>query len=168
MTPSLAFSATVSTAAFVTPSAVRFAVSRPTIRATAQRAAGRSPFANSLYTLRLSCARPFAANACPHQNICSANPSAGWIFAAPQQASPVTASVPRGSTTATMLPPSSSPFGVLGRAARRRFSSAEMHRPISTTGCVSHAGSPKIVSSTNPPSTAQKIIMSAPSCTVRS
>ena len=39
-----------------------------------------------------------------------------------------------GSTAATIPPPSSSPCGVVGRAARRRFSSAEMHRPISTTG----------------------------------
>ncbi len=42
MTPSLAFSATVSTAALVTPSSVRFWVSRPTMRLTALRAAGRS------------------------------------------------------------------------------------------------------------------------------
>ena len=48
ITPSLAFSATVSTAALVTPSAVRFSVSRPTMRLTALRAAGRSGFTSSL------------------------------------------------------------------------------------------------------------------------
>ena len=47
MTPSLAFSATVSTAALVTPSAVRASVSRPTMRLTAFRAAGRLPFFSS-------------------------------------------------------------------------------------------------------------------------
>ena len=40
----LAFSATVSTAALVTPSAVKASVSRPTMRLTAFRAAGRLPF----------------------------------------------------------------------------------------------------------------------------
>ena len=168
MTPSLVFSATVSTAALVTPAAVRFCVSRPTMRATALRAAGRSPFASSLYTLRLSCARPLAASAWPHQSICSASPSAGWSLAAAQQASPVTASVPSGSTAATAAPPTSSPRGVLGSAVRRCFSSAEMHRPMSTTGCGSHAGSPNRASSKKPPSTAQKISMCSPSCTARS
>ena len=46
-TPSPVFSATVSTAALVTPSAVRAWVSRPTMRPTAWRAAGRSPFSSS-------------------------------------------------------------------------------------------------------------------------
>ena len=78
MTPSLAFSATVSTAALVTPSAVRFCVSRPTMRATALRAAGRSPFLPVPCTRCGSPARPLAASAWPHQSICSASPSAGW------------------------------------------------------------------------------------------
>ena len=168
ITPSLAFSATVSTAALVTPSAVRFWVSRPTIRLTALRAAGRSPFTSSLCTFMLSCARPFAASACPHQNICTASPSHGLSFAAPRQTRPVHTKVPTGRQKATMPPPSSSPWGVLGRRARRRFSSAEMALPMSTTGWGSHAGSPKRVSSTKPPRTANPVIRRPPWCTARS
>ena len=154
MTPSLAFSATVSTAALVTPSAVRFWVSRPTMRLTALRAAGRSFRTSSLYTFVLSCARPLAASACPHQNICTARPSHGLSFAAARHTRLVTRKVPTGRQNAVTAPPSSSPCGVPGRRARRNFSSREMHLPISTTGCGSHAGSPKSASSTKPPTTA--------------
>ena len=167
ITPSLAFSATVSTAALVTPSAVRFWVSRPTMRATALRAAGRSCFCSSLYTLRLSCTRPLAANAWAHQNICTASPASGCSAAASLHTSAVMRNVPTGKMAASTAPPQSSPCGVWGNCARRRFSSAVMALPISTTGCGSQAGSPKMASSTKPPKTAQQISMVTPLYTAR-
>ena len=93
-----------------------------------------------------------------HKNV-SARPASGCSRAASVQIVPVTASVASGSTAATIPPPSNSPRGVLGKTARRRFSSAEMHRPIHTTGWGSHAGSPNTASSTKPPATATPVSM---------
>ena len=53
---------TVSTAAFVTPSTVRFSVSLPTIIDTANLAPGKSSCINFLYTFLLSFPRDFAAS----------------------------------------------------------------------------------------------------------
>ena len=80
VTPSEVFSATVSTAAFVTPSAVRFSVSLPTIMETAFLAPGRSFSFRRSYTFPLSLHRERAARIWKHQNASSANQSAGWTL----------------------------------------------------------------------------------------
>ena len=66
-TPSAKFSATVSTAAFVTLSAVRASVSRPTIRLTARRASSSVPPVRARYTPMASSRRFFTASACQLQ-----------------------------------------------------------------------------------------------------
>ena len=62
ITPSEAFSATVSTAALATPASSSRSVSRPTIMDTARRAPGRSPALRASYTLSLSSRRDLAAS----------------------------------------------------------------------------------------------------------
>ena len=54
ITPSEVFSATVSTAAFVTPASSRHAVSRPTIMETACLASSIVPVCKASYTFMLS------------------------------------------------------------------------------------------------------------------
>ena len=61
ITPSEVFSATVSMAAFATPSLVRFWVSLPTIMDTASLAASTFPAFNCFHTFPLSTCRHLAA-----------------------------------------------------------------------------------------------------------
>ncbi len=70
MTPSEKFSATVSTAARVTPPAVRFSVSRPTMRETCLRAFSKSPASRAFCTFVLSDARSFIARHCQQSSDC--------------------------------------------------------------------------------------------------
>ena len=161
-TPSQKFSATVSTAALATPSASRRSVSRPTMRATAFRAPGRSPQRRASYTLLLAEARPRAARACAHQKLWTASSAAGWSRRASRHTPKASAKLSSGSETASSVPLQSSPRGVFGKSGRTRRSYPLMYRPIQTTGCGSHAGSPKSRSSAKPMSIAYRISMPRP------
>ncbi len=163
-TPSAKFSATVSTAARVTPWGLRAAVSRPTMRPTASRASSRVPSVRRRRTCSLSSARSRAARDCQHQRISSAKARAGWMRRHSRSRPRERARVPRGSAAARTLPAVRSPLGVLGKAARRRRSREVMHRPMATTGWGIQAGSPSSRSRTKPPRAAKTISMESVLC----
>jgi hypothetical protein len=76
-TPSAKFSATVSTAARVTPWGLRASVSRPTMRPTACLASSSVPAVRRRRTFSLSAASPRTARACQHHTVSNVNARAG-------------------------------------------------------------------------------------------
>ncbi len=128
----------VSTAALVTPSAVRASVSRPTMRPTALRAAGRSSFTSFRYTTMLSFRRSWAARHWLQRKISAKRASQGETALQSQRTAHPAQKLPAGSTTAAAR----SPPGVGGKHRRRRLSSFPMAQPIPRTGWGSHRGSP--------------------------
>ncbi len=149
-TPSEAFSATVSTAARVTPAASRLWVSRPTIMLTALRAAGRSPASRASCTRMLSTRRDLVASIWQQITVSTARPSQGLTRLAKTTTAAATAQETRGTRAASTAPAASSPLSVLGKAARSGGSRAQMSRPIHRTGWGMLCGSPTTRSSAYP------------------
>ena len=133
-TPSEKFSATVSTAALVTPAESRLPVSRPTMRATAVRACSTVPFVSASYTRRASTRRSFAASACQHHSVSAARASAGWICRRTSRIPELSRTVPAMRISAIVSPAVKLPRSVLGNRALSAVSRRLMQRPIRTTG----------------------------------
>ena len=129
ITPSVVFSATVSTVALMTSSSLRFCVSRPTMRATCFRPAA-TPEASAFSTPRAS--RAMDVTAMPSQSITAMPISPGQRphrLSRPSSAAVtamVSSTVDAVSTTALLrrLPP----------RLRSRFSMKAMYRPMAHTG----------------------------------
>ena len=153
MTPSVVFSAMVSTVAQMISDPDRAAVSRPTMRATRAR-----PFstetARASATPRPSTARHLADRAHQAMTHMPANRATGWISASTDSAAAVaamamsTVETVRIGAAARRLPP----------RRRRRFSAKEIHFPIQMTGCGQPSGSPMSKSSPKPTSIAAMFV----------
>ena len=150
MTPSEVFSATVSTAARVTPASSSRAVSRPTIRETAYCDLARSPVFRASKTCILSCRRDLVARIWAHITVSRARPSQGLIPLAKCKSIQGTAVLRLTTMSQTAPPASFSPQGVLGNRARMAFSAIPISFPMSTTGWGIQWGSPISKSRKNP------------------
>ena len=115
--------------------------------------------------------RPFAASACPHQNICTASPSHGLSFTAARHTRLVTEKGAHRQAERHNGPAQQFPLRRFGQAGpqalfQRGDGLAHEHHRVGQPCRVA-----EMASSTKPPSTAQAVIIRRPprlSCTARS
>ena len=157
-TPSVVFSATVSTAALITPSLSSAAVSRPTYIATALRPAS-SDSSSAEYTCTPASARLLRANSVQHSSASMPNPSQKFTPRSQRSRKNGTAKLTPHTMIHRNTPAAVSPRGVLGKIRRSSFSESDTSLPTAQIGCGSFWGSPKIQSSKKPSSTAQVTYM---------